>query len=673
MGKNYISNINKRFLILYFFLFLFFIIIIYELTQIQIIDTDKYKKKLSDLTISVVEGNTVPRGRIYDRNYNLLVDNVGVKTIYYKRQKGTTTKKIINTIELLRDNINLDLSNVSELIQKEYFIIKYPELAEKKIKSSEYKKLKNRKITTKEIYNLKLERINQEDLKKIDKKDAYLYYLMTKGYYYDENIIKTYVTEDEYAFVANNVDKLNGVNVKLEWERKYLYGDTFKTMLGTISNSTSGIPKELKNYYLNKGYSLNDKVGVSYLEFQYEDLLKGQKAIYKLNDDNSTTIIKDGIRGNDIVLTIDINIQREVEKILEEEVMNAKINDYNTALYDGSHVIVVEPSTGEILAFASKFLLEENGSYKIYDNSPALLTNPVTPGSMVKGASISVGYREGAIDVGTRFLDECVKIQNTPQKCSWISGIGVVNDVEALAISSNVYQYKTAMRVAHANYYYGGPLLIDESAFDKYRNMFREYGLGIKTNIDMPVESEGIIGTKKDAGLLLDLSIGQYDTYTAVQLINYISTIAMKGNRYQLHFLKEIRNPSPNNEIGSLKQKITPKLINKVDLDDKYMDRIREGFSKVMDSTGYDYMGDVPEPAGKTGSAETFKDTDNDGLIDKETLSKGFVGYAPSSNPKFSMVILSPNVKYSENSDYYSPVNYKISKRVANKVFEILQ
>ena len=96
------------------------------------------------------------------------------------------------------------------------------------------------------------------------------------------------------------------------------------------------------------------------------------------------------------------------------------------------------------------------------------------------------------------------------------------------------------------------------------------------------------------------------------------------------------------------------------------------GFSRVMDSTGYDYMGDVPDPAGKTGSAETFKDTDNDGLIDKETLSKGFVGYAPSSNPKFSMVILSPNVKYSENSDYSSPVNYKISERVANKVFEFL-
>ena len=93
----------------------------------------------------------------------------------------------------------------------------------------------------------------------------------------------------------------------------------------------------------------------------------------------------------------------------------------------------------------------------------------------------------------------------------------------------------------------------------------------------------------------------------------------------------------------------------------------------MMNSIGYGYMGDVIDPAGKTGTAESFKDTDNDGYIDKETISRGFVGYAPSDNPKFSMVILSPNVKYSENSDYSSLVNYKISERVANKVFEILK
>ena len=178
---------------------------------------------------------------------------------------------------------------------------------------------------------------------------------------------------------------------------------------------------------------------------------------------------------------------------------------------------------------------------------------------------------------------------------------------------------------------------------------------------------------KKDSGLLLDLSIGQYDSYTPIQLASYISTIAMSGNRYQLHFLKEIRNSSKTDEIGELKEKIEPKLVHKVDLDSKFMDRIREGFNRVMDSTGYDYMGDVPYPSGKTGSAETFKDTDEDGDIDSATMSKGFVGYAPKDNPMFSMVILSPNVKTGHDNGYTSPVNYKISKRVANKVFEFLQ
>ena len=664
---------NRRLYVLLFFIIFGFALIIYQLTNIQIINNDLYKKQLDNLTISTVKSTSTPRGRIYDRNYNLLVDNVGVKTIYYKKNKGTDFNEQLRIIKLLKDNIDIDYSSVSNTNLKEFYSLKYKDKFDKKITKKEYLKYKKRELKESDLRKIKMERINDTDLNKIDKKEAYLYYLMNKGYYYNENIIKTYASENEYAYVANNIDKLNGVNVKLEWERKYLYGDTFRLILGNISNSSSGIPKELKNKYLKKGYSLNDKVGVSYLEYQYEDILKGEKAIYKLNDDNSYTLLKDGKRGNDIVLTIDINLQKEIEQILDEEITNAKVNDYNTSLYDGSHVIVTDPKTGEILAFASRMIVNDNGEYKIYDNSPALLTNPVTPGSIVKGASISVGYKYGAIDIGTRMLDECVKIQNTPEKCSWISGIGVIDDAEALAISSNSYQYKTAMRVANANYYYDGPLSVDKNAFDKYRDMFNEYGLGVKTNIDLPVESVGVIGDKYDSGLLLDFSIGQYDTYTPVQISSYISTIASSGNRFQLHLLKEIRNTSNNDKIGTLKEEIKPKLVHKVNLDDKYIDRIRLGFSKVMNVTGYGYMGDVPEPSGKTGTAESFKDTDDDGLIDKATISRAFIGYAPKDNPKFTVTILSPNVKYSETSDYSSSVNYKISKRVSNKVFEILK
>ena len=521
-----------------------------------------------------------------------------------------------------------------------------------------------------------IERITDEELSiytDIDKKAAYIYYLMTTGYYYDEKIIKTHASDNEYAYVAENISKLKGFNVKLEWERKYLYGDVFKTILGSVSDNKSGLPFELKDKYLSEGYSLNDRVGISYLEYQYESLLKGTKASYKLNNDNTYTLLSEGKRGNDIVLTIDINIQKEVEQILEEEITKAKANDVNTTYYTGSHVIVTEPNTGEILAMASKQIVKKNDEYKIYDNTPALLTNPVTPGSIVKGASMTVGYQTGAIDIGTTMRDECVKIRNTPAKCSWSKNIGYVNDISALAYSSNSYQYKIAMKVAGANYYYNGPLVINENAFEIYRNTFKEYGLGIKTNIDLPVESFGFKGTSKNPGHLLDFAIGQYDTYTPVQIASYINTLASNGNRYQLHLLKEVHESTNSDSLGDLKEKIEPKVLNKVNLDDAHMNRIKEGFKAVMKSLGYGSMGNVLSPAGKTGTAESFYDVDGDGNIDVETISKGFIGYAPSDNPKYAITVLSPNVRYSKTNTYTSPVNTKISARVSNKVFEILK
>ena len=669
-------KLNNRIIIILILMIIMFIVLLLRLTTIQILDKEKYIKSLDDLTVDEVYSNSTPRGRIYDRNYNLLVDNIGVKTIYYKRLKETTTDDEIKLSYKLSEILDIDYSKLNIINLKEFYIANNKELASKKVTKKEKELLKQRKLSSKDINNLIIERITNRELskyKEIDKKAAYIYYLMNKGYYYDEKIIKTYASDAEYAYIAEHLSNLKGINIKLEWERNYLYGDTFRSILGNISSSESGIPYELKDKYLSKGYKLNDRVGISNLEYQYEDLLKGNKTKYKLNNDNTYTILKEGTRGHDIVLTIDINIQKEIEKILEEEIVNAKKNNINTKYYNGSHVIVVEPNTGEILAMASKQVVNDNGNYKVYDVTPTLLTNPVTPGSIVKGASMSVGYKTGAINIGTTMLDECIKIRNTPAKCSWSKNLGYLNDVKALAYSSNSYQYKTAMRVANANYYYNGPLIVNESAFNTYREMFLKYGLGEKTNIDLPVESYGFKGQTFEPGHLLDLAIGQYDTYTPVQIASYINTLASNGNKYKLHLLKEIRNISNNEKIGTLSKKIKPKLINTVDLDQKYKDRIRLGFENVMKTLGYGYMGNVESPAGKTGTAESFYDSDGDGRIDVETLNKGFIGYAPSYNPKFSLVVLSPNVRYGSNNSYISPVNNKISSRVSNKVFEILQ
>ena len=655
---------NKRIYFLLFILIFSFIILIYKIVDIQILNNEKYNKLLDNLTIKTIESNSTPRGRIYDRNYNLLVDNVGIKTIYFKRNKGVSNKDIIKTIKEVKNHLDLDLSKLSETNLKEYYMVINEDKVNKLITKKEKRLFEERKISSYKLNELKKERISKDELEKTDKKEAYLYYLINNGYYYEEKEIKKDASEEEYAYVASNIDKLNGFNVKLEWERKYLYGDTFRNILGTISKN--GIPKEKKEEYLKKGYKLNDVVGTSFLEEQYEDLLKGKKAVYKLNDDNTYDLIKEGERGNDIVLTIDINLQKEVENIITEEILYAKENEVNISLYDGSSVIVSDPSTGEILAFASKKYVQGN----IIDTSETLVTNAVTPGSIVKGASISTGYKYGAIDIGETMLDECIKIKNKPAKCSWKNGIGYIDDIEALMISSNSYQFKTAILVSGEPYSYNGEFNPSKETFDKYRGMFNEYGLGVKTGIDLPIESVGNIGDNYEGDMLLDFAIGQYDTYTPVQISNYINTIANHGNRYKLHFLKEIRYPSKTDEIGEVKEEIKPELLNKVSLEDYYIERIRLGFSKVMLSLGYGYMGYVPDPSGKTGTSNSFKDTDNDGFIDRETISKAFIGYAPSDNPRFSIVILSPHVSDLNYSDYVPNVNYRISERVSNTSFE---
>ena len=97
----------------------------------------------------------------------------------------------------------------------------------------------------------------------------------------------------------------------------------------------------------------------------------------------------------------------------------------------------------------------------------------------------------------------------------------------------------------------GMSLPLVQEAFDKYRNMYHSFGLGVKTEIDLPVESLGYGATEdKRAGNLLDFVIGQYETYTPIQLSQYISTIANSGARVQPHLLKEVHKSTTDASIG---------------------------------------------------------------------------------------------------------------------------
>ena len=632
---------------------------------IQVIKHDFYVNKVEQLNRNVIFSNSTPRGRIYDRNGKIIVDNESVKVIYYEKPNGVTTKEEIEVAYKVADMIEIDYElEINDL--KKFWILNNKEESNNLITDEEWRLLEERKLTNLDIENLKIERINDQldEFTDKDKKAASIYYLMNVGYSYDEKIIKDEdVTDKEYALIAENINNIKGFDVRLDWNRVYPYGDVFKSILGNVSKT--GIPYELKDYYLNLGYSLDDRVGTSYLEYQYESILKGEKVSYQIMEDGSKKIINQGSRGKDIVLTIDIELQKEIEKILEEEVIKGKSYP-NTKYYNRSFVIISDPNTGEILAMAGKQVIDG----KIYDYTPGIVTTPVTAGSIVKGASHAVGYKTGALKIGDIRYDECIKIADTPLKCSW-TNLGNLNDIQALKYSSNVYQFYTAFNVGGGNYSYNEKISINPQAFETYRNMFKQFGLGVKTEIDLPIESLGYTSNSTLPGHLLDFSIGQFDTYTPIQLSQYINTIANGGSRMKPYLLKAVYNPTKDG-LTDLLYETKPTILNEVSLEDEYIKRIQAGFREVMTTsgTGVGFIDSKYNPAGKTGTSESFIDSDGDGVVDKQTMTNTFGGYAPYDNPKVSFVVISPDIFYKETSTSRAPINKNISYRISQKYFE---
>ena len=670
---NYEKIINKRIFFILIALISLFSVVFIKLFMVMLIDKDKYNEKLLALTNKNITLNSAPRGRIYDRNYNVIVDNKAINTIVYKKEKGTTNKEMIELAYTVSPHLNLDVSRLTLRAKKEFYLAKYPDECKKKIKSSEYEKVKQRKLSNKDIEELKIERISLDELnvfKDEDLKTAYLYYLMNNGYTYEEKVIKNDATDEEFAYISENNDKLKGFNTRVDWERVYPYGDTLRTILGTVSSSSQGIPSEDKNYYLKLGYSLNDRVGLSYLEKQYESYLKGEKNVYEAVNSHELRLVKEGMRGNDIVLSIDINLQKEIDNLIDEAIIKAK-SEANTEYYDHSSVIVTDPNTGEILAIASRKIVGD----KIIDNVNSILISPITPGSVVKGASMLVGYETGAIKFGEKMLDECVKIAGAPEKCSSVNDLGVIDDLTAMAKSSNVYQFKTAIRVNGQEYYRGMKLNFNQKSFDTYRNMYHAFGLGVKTEIDLPVESAGYTSVDKASGNLLDFVMGQYETYTPIQLAQYVSTIANGGNRMQPHLLKEVRKATDKDTLGDVMYTFEPKVLNKVEVKSENLKRVQEGFYAVMHmSGGYGrgYINDRMDAAGKTGTSQSFIDTNNDGIIDTETITSSFIGYAPYNNPKVAFMVTSPNSSHANSgNNFASLVNYRLTRAITDKYYDM--
>ncbi len=615
--------------LIYGIVFMFFMIFSLKIILIYT-KNDYYQEKIIEKTKIYVNGTSAPRGRILDVNGNVLVDNVGIKTIYYNKIKGVKTIDELNIAKKLVKIIDVEEASVEEL--KKYYLITNND-GKDLITEEEYELLNMRKINSDDIKRLKNERIT-EDMLEYDmetKKVAHLYKLMNTGYIYSKKEIKKNVSDMEYAKVIES--NIEGITGELSWERTYPYNETLKNILGSVGN----IPKELKGSYLNKGYELTDVVGISYLEYQYDEYLQGTKARYLVNSDYTLKKESEEKRGNDLVLSIDINLQQKLDEIIKDKILLGQKYG-NTEYYKDSYAIVSNPLTGEILAISGNRLNDDN---TFSDVSLNTLTKSYTMGSSVKGATIAVGYKYNLITPGEYIWDSCVKLAHVPKKCSFKS-LGKINDLTALANSSNYYQYLIAIKLTGNNYQPNIELNATDKHFEVYRKTLGEFGLGVKTGIDLPNEQTGIIGSKVSDDLLLNLAIGQYDTYTPLELLQYINSVA-SGKRMGLSLMNKIVDGN-NIVLENI-----PKVLNTLDISYDGLNRIKEGLRLVLsEGTGKFYVPQGLNFAGKTGTSESFLDINNDNQVDVATISSTFAGFYPYDNPKYSLVVITPNVSHKE-------------------------
>ncbi|MDM5297700.1 penicillin-binding protein 2 [Bacillus pumilus] len=674
----------------FFAVFSLFAVLVIKLGVLQIVNGEDYKKQANRTEVKTASYPS-PRGKMYDARGRVVVDNESVPAIVYTSESGVKAKDKIKVARKLATYIKMDTEFLRERDIRDFWLASHPKQADKLLTKAEKKKIK-----TEDVYPLQVERVPEEEIKAIEKDKnekavAAIYRRFTGGYAFEPQIVKAMdpndqkkkdeklalldetkeskqtskvsLTYEEISLVSEHLDELPGVNVINDWTRKYPYEKTLYNVLGGVTTPEQGIIKEREDYYMARGYSRNDRVGKSYLEYQYEDFLNPEKATVqytqvggKLLDEIKRT---EGRRGLDLSLTFDMELQKEVDKIVESELRSASARNY---MMDRAFVVMMDPNTGDVLAMSGKKM----DGRDVTDYAIGNFTTQYEMGSVVKGATVLAGYQHG-MSHNQGYTDTALYFAGNGKKKGSYTDLGWVNDLQALKKSSNVYMYQVAMRIAGITYQRNGPLPARSDDLQRMRNYFAQFGLGVKTGIDLPQESGGMLPHPKTVGgLLLDEAIGQYDTYTPLQVAQYMSTIANGGNRVQPRVVKSIHLPTNKEEIGPVVKKYEPKVLNTVNNTKADIDRVKMGL-KMVTSAGGTAAGRFGQHdvAGKTGTAQTFYYGANRNWWGNATYNLTFGGYYPSTNPKVAFSVVTP---YVSDRD---PIIKTIPSKIVDKYVEL--
>jgi penicillin-binding protein 2B len=614
-----------------------------------------------------------------------LVANKAIQTINFTRSNTITAEQMrqvaIKLVGVIPDSVKTD--NLTERDKKDFFLADPKNLAEVqgRLSASERVNAKtDERLSEGDLYAKYVDKVTEAEIAYDAGTElaAKLYKRMNATSNFATTIIASGMfTAEQQATIAENERSFKGISVGTTWDREYT-DSTLNSILGTVTSEKTGIPAEDLDAYLKKGYSRNDRVGTSYLEKGYEDVLHGTNTVKQVVVDKEGQItgeetLTKGERGKNLKLTIDSKFQQGVQDILKRNFAAAGNEGY-TRLSRGAYAVVMNPSTGAIYAMGGIAHDIETGEIK--DDALGTIQNVFPPGSVVKMGTIAAGWEYGVLSGNQVLNDQPIQIQGSQAKQSWFTnGMSTpISAVQALEYSSNTYMIQTALNILGQPYHKDMIIYtskLDES-FKKMRKSYAEFGLGTSTGLDIPGESTGFNGTEETAANYLDESFGQYDNYTPMQLAQYAATIANNGNRVAPHLVEGIYDNNADGSLGPLNKTIEPKSLNTVEISLENMSLLQQGMYQVTHggsmATGKDVMENASvNISAKTGTSESY-------TIDPKTGESVYtsvnnvVAYAPSDNPQIAIGVMVPDtiIKVEGENAETTHVNQSITRDIVN-------
>lgn len=650
--------IAKRLNILFGIVIFLFLVLILRLADMQIVNQDFYNNKLSTASQKIISTGSV-RGRIFDAKGNPLVENQIQQVVTFTRSNKMTAQEMKEVARKLLQWVSVSDVSISRRDKADYYLAEtdiYEQVVENLPDDKRYDSDGNY-LEESIIYSNAVDSLSDDVLQYSDEESKVieLFKQMNGATYFSTvNLVTDPLTAEQVAYIIANESQLPGISTTNNWNRTILQ-TSLSSIIGTVTSEQAGLPAEDAEYYLSKGYSSNDRVGTAYLEKQYEEVLQGQREKKEINLDRNGNVesietIQEGQQGNNIKLTIDLAFQDGVNAILKKH-FESELSTGSALYSEGVYAVALEPSTGAVLAMSG--YSHEKGSGEITEDALGTITSVFTPGSIVKGATITSGWENGVLSGNQVQLDEPIYFAGSAPITSWYGAYGSFNiDVtEALEYSSNVYMVKIALGLLGQTY--SPNMYLNDgdaltNAMTNLRKTFAEYGLGTSTGIDLPLESTGFIPEEYSTANFITNAFGQFDNYTPMQMAQYVATIANNGTRISPHLVEGIYGNNAQGGLGDLIETVSGKEMNQVNISADEMALLRQGFYQVVNGGGRFNTGSAigngaaVTISAKTGTAETFTTTPTGDVV--TAINTNVVAYAPSDNPQIAVAVIFPNL-----------------------------